>query len=81
MLKFRKVASAPWRAQGPVSVTVEPRAGFSDEQVITELERSGAERIVVIAPGFISAEATPDCFSSLDRIAMVHVKPEHQLHV
>jgi hypothetical protein len=57
---------------------VEPRPGHTDEEVEQWLGRAGAKRVMRIAPGFISAMATPTIFQSIVGIAYVNAKKESQ---
>ena len=57
----------------PVSVTVEPRDGHSDEEVIEKLRDVGAEGIRKITRGFVSARTTRNTLHALSAIARVHI--------
>ena len=79
-MNYRKVSSTPWPTSDTVAITVEPRLGISEDDVVKLLNSKGAHRVTVVAPGFISAEARTESLDEIERIAHVHVKPEHQLH-
>jgi hypothetical protein len=79
-MSYRKICSTPWLPEDRVSVTIEPRAGVSDGEVLRLLERAGAHNVNVVAPGFISADASPTSLDAVQRIAHISRKPEHQLH-
>jgi hypothetical protein len=63
-----------------IAVTVEPRPGHSDEQVISALQSVGAIDITPLAPGFISARVAVPALSGMRQVAYVHAKPLNQLH-
>jgi hypothetical protein len=60
-------------------VTVEPRAGHSDAEIVNTLREAGAEDVEVLAPGFVSAHTDTATLGLLDEIADVHVKARKQM--
>jgi hypothetical protein len=78
-MRLRKVAS-PARQFHIASVTIEPHPGVSDEVILAELHKIGAHQVAVLAPGFISADASLEALRGLEEIAHIEIKPEHQLH-
>jgi hypothetical protein len=71
---MRQVPPRAYGSDGPVWVTVEPHAGHSDDEIVETLRSAGAEEVSVLAPGFVSALASDDALSSVERIADVNVK-------
>ena len=63
-----------------LDVMVEPLPGHSDEEVAAALRNSGAESVQVLAPGFISAQASGACLQKVKDIAEIHPKPASQPH-
>ena len=63
-----------------LDVMVEPLPGHSDEEVAAALRNSGAESVQVLAPGFISAQASGACLQKVEDIAEIHPKPTSQTH-
>lgn len=62
-----------------LDVMVEPLPGHSDEEVATALRQGGAERVEVLAPGFISAQASGECLQKVEDIAAIHPKRDSQI--
>ena len=62
------------KAQISVPVTVEPRKGFTDQQVVDKLSDQAATEIDVVAPGFISAQLPATSFKAIEQCAFVHEK-------
>ena len=63
-----------------LDVFVEPRPGHSDEEVVSALRQNGAENVEVLAPGFISAQASGESLQKVEEIAYIHPKHESQMH-
>ena len=63
-----------------LDVMVEPLPGHSDEEVATALRNCGAESVEVLAPGFISAQASGACLQKVEDIAEIHPKRDSQPH-
>lgn len=63
-----------------VSVTLEPKEGSSDREVVSALREAGACDVEVLAPGFISAIASPACLDLLRPIARISPKVRKQMH-
>jgi hypothetical protein len=61
---------------GTVAVTLEPKLGHSDQEIMNALADAGASKIVRIAPGFIAADADTDKLTNFSSIAHVHINPE-----
>jgi hypothetical protein len=64
----------------PVSVLLEPKPGMGDEDVVSLLNEVGAERVAILAEGFISAVAPRSCLARIEAVAVVHIKPLKELH-
>lgn len=81
MSKKRPVITQPGQAYpaGAVAVTLEPRPGHTDEDVLKVLKQHGASEVEVIAPGFISAVAPGEVLRTAEAVAHVHVKPQQQM--
>jgi hypothetical protein len=63
-----------------VSVTLEPKEGSSDREVVSALHEAGACEVEVLAPGFISAIASPTCLDLLRPLARISPKVRKQMH-
>lgn len=61
-------------------VVVEPREGFSDEDLVAALQQAGAKSVSVLSPGMISALATSDCLRKVEKLASVHLKDPGEIH-
>ncbi|MGH9658634.1 MAG: hypothetical protein ACRD96_08825 [Bryobacteraceae bacterium] len=61
------------------AVSIEPLRGHTDREVVAALRAGGATQIEILAPGFISAEATTKCLEALRAIAQIHSKPVKHL--
>ena len=76
--------TVPARSYSPeaarLDVLVEPRQGHSDEEVASALVRCGAENVEVLAPGFISVQASGECLQKVEDIAHIHPKQNSQMH-
>jgi hypothetical protein len=59
---------------------LEPRPGYSDDDVISSLEESGASEVELLAPGFISAQIKPRSLRALEVVAFVHPKRRKQMN-
>jgi hypothetical protein len=59
---------------------LEPRPGYSDDDVLSSLRESGASEVELLAPGFISAQLKPRSLRVLEAVAYVHPKRRKQLH-
>ncbi|MFO0952107.1 MAG: hypothetical protein U0835_13355 [Isosphaeraceae bacterium] len=70
----------PGRKAEWVAVTLEPREGRTDREVVRALRSAGAREIDVLAPRFISAQALSDSLGDLKEVAEVHVKMPKQMH-
>jgi hypothetical protein len=55
-------------------VVLEPRAGYTLQNILAALEQTGATAIEPIGATFVSAEIHPDSLSSFERIAFVDTK-------
>jgi hypothetical protein len=73
---FFKKTSPP--RSSDVWVTVEPRAGHTDDEIVTRLGNAGVTEISVLAPGFISAYANTETLQCIEDIADVSVKHRKQ---
>lgn len=62
-----------------IAVVLEPLPGHSDDEIAQSLKESGASKIEILAPGFISAEAKPSTLESMRQIAQLNVKQRKQL--
>ena len=58
---------------------LEPRPGYSDEDVLSSLHESGASEVELLSPGFISAQIRPRSLSVLEAVAYVHPKRRKQM--
>jgi hypothetical protein len=77
----REVGLKPERAMGPWEpVTLEPRIGHSDRDVLAALKSIHAEEVERLAPGFLSANIPPDSIEKLHTVAEVHRKVRKQMH-
>jgi hypothetical protein len=76
-LKKVPAGAAPAATQ-PVPVIVEPRAGYTDQDVVSRLAALDAAAVTVVAPGFISAELAPAAFPSVESVATVSPKARKQ---
>jgi hypothetical protein len=63
-----------------LDVTVEPLAGYSDDEIVTLLQKAGASGVTILAPGFISARAAGSVLRAITHAAQVHRKPLQQPH-
>lgn len=61
-----------------ISILVEPKPGFSDENVKNVLTNFGAEEIEVLSPGFISAKIPKESMKAIEFVAYVHQKQQHK---
>ena len=61
-----------------ISILVEPHKGRTDDEVVKELSKLGANDIEVLARGFISAQLPQSKFKTLELIAHIHIKQTHQ---
>jgi len=61
-----------------IHVLVEPKPGFSDEEVAESLRACRGVAVTVLAPGFVSARAQRQVLRQIADIAWVHVKHEKQ---
>lgn len=59
---------------------LEPRPGYSDDDVLSSLQESGASQVELLAPGFISAQIKPKSLTTLEAVAYVHPKRRKQLN-
>ena len=59
---------------------LEPRPGYSDDDVLSSLQESGASEVELLAPGFISAQIKPRTLRALEAVAYVHPKRRKQLN-
>jgi hypothetical protein len=76
---LRKVTSVPDEdLADEIPVLVEPKPGFSDEDVAESLRACGSVAVTILAPGFVSARAQPRALRQVAEIAWVHLKREKQ---
>lgn len=61
-----------------IAVLMEPKPGFSDEQVAESLRACGGVAVIVLAPGFVSARAPREVLEQIADMAWIHVKREKQ---
>lgn len=75
-MDFKRTESYTELAYGAETrpITAEPLPGYSDEEVIDSLKNFGATAVMVLSPGFISAEVCGEALGKLERIAHVHFK-------
>ena len=59
---------------------LEPRPGYSDDDVLSSLQESGASEVELLAPGFISAQIKPRPLTTLQAVAYVHPKRRKQMN-
>jgi hypothetical protein len=62
------------------AVLIEPRPGYSDNEILDVLKNSGVSKIKILTPGFISAEATGAVLKKLHGKADIHIKKQSVLH-
>jgi hypothetical protein len=74
--KTESISSSETTGVGEQAFMVEPRPGYSDEEVVASLQESGVSQIKVLAPGFISVRAEPCHLRNLEEIADIHSKAE-----
>jgi hypothetical protein len=63
-----------------LAVMVQPLAGHSDEEVVELLASQGAEKVAILAPGFISAETRRSTLGALQTVARVEPKARKVPH-
>jgi len=62
------------------SVTLEPKTGYSDRDVLSALKTVRAKEVHQLAPGFLSALIPSDGVEKLHLVAEVHPKVLKQMH-
>jgi len=65
---------------GRIPVVVEPDAQHTDVDVVALLETSGASRVRILAPGYISARVGLDSLDKIETVARVSLKHRKELH-
>jgi hypothetical protein len=63
-----------------VSITVEPRKGHTQAEILTALKKIGAERVHVLSPTFVSAQAKFGDLAILETVARIHVRTPHEMY-
>jgi hypothetical protein len=61
-----------------IAVLIEPKPGFSDEQVAESLRARGGVAVIVLGRGFVSARAPREVLDQIADMAWIHVKREKQ---
>lgn len=62
-----------------VPALISPRQGHTQEEVVSQLEKLGAENLQFPADGFISAEINSDSVKNLQNLAIVEIKQKYQM--
>ena len=62
-----------------VPALISPRQGHTQEEVVSQLEKLGAENLQFPADGFISAEINYDSVKNLQNFAIVEIKQKYQM--
>jgi hypothetical protein len=63
-----------------LSVTLEPRPGHTDQEVVSLLKKHGARQVAILAPGFVSAVADGATLKAAAAVAHVQLKARKTPH-
>jgi len=66
------------RTSREISIVVEPDASHGDQEIVERLKASGATRIEVLAPGYISASLPVDNIEQLRGIGHLTLKRQKE---
>jgi hypothetical protein len=79
-LKNSLIARLSADSSGQIPVVVEPDAWHTDDDVVALLERSGARRVRILTPRYISARVAVDSLDEIENVARVSLKHRKELH-